>query len=544
MEGNNQMPDRERQLYLEENERLTKLVDSLTAMVNAQKDMIAIQTNTINAQAEMLAANTDTINSQTETINAQTDTINVMAAKIDALEKTIKELTERVNMNSHNSSKPPSGDGFKKPKKTRSTSQREKSGKKPGGQKGHKGSHMSIPHKPDDVKKHYPDKCLKCPHLANCVLDDSVFSCGESRYVVDVEVTTKVTKHETIKTCKCPLGEPKLSGAFPKDVKAYVQYGDSVYVLAGLLSTYGAVSLDRIHVLLGSMMNVRLAPGTISRMVHTCAKRVGPAMEKVKGFLQKALVGFFDESGLRAEGKLRWVHNSSTELFTYLTISHKRGKEGIDENGVLPFFHGVAMHDCWSPYWKYEGILHAICNAHLLRELTGIMENNPEHQWPARFKTLLRNMKKAKEKAMEKDKSELSRYYLQKFSREYDAILKMADLECPDPSINAPRKRGRKKKGKERCLIERLMRLKDAVCLFIHDFNVPFDNNQAERDIRNVKTKGKVSGCFRTDKGAQDYLDVMSFLSTGKKHGISVFDALTAAFSGNAEIILQTGGSE
>ena len=495
------MPDLERQHYLAEIDRLTKLVDVLTS-----------------------------------TITAQTDTIAEMSAKIDALQQTIKDLTERVNKNSRNSSKPPSSDGYQKPSPK---SLRERSGKKQGGQKGHPGSNMVLPHEPDDVKQHYPEKCLQCAHLAECVKDGTISACGESRYVVDVEVTTRVTKHETMQASKCPFGETGLSGQFPDDIRAYIQYGDSVTVLTGLLSTYGAVAMNRIHVLLGSLMGVKLSVGTIATMVRKCAKKVGPVMKTVQKLLQKAHVGCFDETGVRACGKLLWVHNSSNERFTFQTISQKRGKQGIDENGVLPEFDGVAMHDCWSPYWKYEGIRHAICNAHLLRELTGIAENNPEHKWPILFKTLLRNMKKAKEKAIARGKTKLREYFLYEFGREYDRIMKIANAECPDPSINAPRKRGRKKKGKERALIERLMLLKDAVCLFVHDFKVPFDNNQAERDLRPVKSKRAVSGCFRSEAGAQDYLDVMSYLSTGKKHGISVFDALTAAFAGNAEIILQ-----
>ena len=495
------MPDLERQHYLAEIDRLTRLVDVLTS-----------------------------------TITAQTTTIAEMSAKIDALQQTIKELTERVNKNSRNSSKPPSSDGYSKPNPK---SLREKSGKKQGGQKGHPGKNMVVPHEPDEVKQHFPEKCLRCPNLANCVTDGAILACGESRYVVDVVVSTKVTKHETWKASRCPMGETGLCGVFPEGVRAYVQYGDSVTVLAGLLNTYGAVALNRIHVLLGSLMGVDLSAGTISSMVHKCAKKVGPVMKTVQKLLIDSYVGCFDETGIRACGKLFWVHNSSTDLFTYQTVNRKRGKPGIDENGVLPFFAGVAMHDCWSPYWKYKGIRHAICNAHLLRELTGIMENNPGHTWAAMFKALLRSMKKAKEKAIARGKNRLREYFLYEFGREYDRIMKIACSECPDPSVNAQKKKGRKKKGKERALIERLMLLKDAVCLFVHDFKVPFDNNQAERDLRNVKTKKNVSGCFRSEAGARDYLDVMSYLSTGKKHGVSVFDALTAAFSGNAKIILQ-----
>ena len=264
-------------------------------------------------------------------------------------------------------------------------------------------------------------------------------------------------------------------------------------------------------------------------------------MKKIQKLITADDVAFFDETGARINGLLWWIHNSSTSEYTFQTVNRKRGKAGIDANGVLPNFRGVAMHDCWSPYWKYEGIIHAICNAHLLRELTAMIENEPEHTWAGEFKTLLRTMKKVKEKAIAKGKQELSYYYLHKFNQEYDRIMALAAEERPAPSPGKKKKRGRLKKGKERCLIERLMLLKDAICLFIHDFKVPFDNNQAERDVRNVKTKVKVSGGFRSDSGAQDYLDVMSYLSTGRKHNINVFEALTAAFAGNADIVLQPG---
>ena len=233
------------------------------------------------------------------------------------------------------------------------------------------------------------------------------------------------------------------------------------------------------------------------------------------------------------------MHSSSTPELTYQTINAKRGQIGMEGNGVLTEFDGIAVHDCWSPYWKYNDITHAVCNAHLLRELTGVEQYSPEHKWAPEFKTLLRSMKKARDKAAAKGKTELSYYYLHKFDTEYNRLMKLADEECPLPADPPQKKKGRKKKGKERSLIERLMALKASVCLFIRNFDVPFDNNQAERDVRNVKTKTKVSGCFRTESGAQDYLDIMSYISTGRKHGVSAYEALTAAFAGNAEIVLQ-----
>ena len=473
-------------------------------------------------------------------IQELTELVGTLNATIKELQETIRELRRQLGQNSQNSSKPPSSDGYKKPAPR---SQRQKTGKKPGGQKGHKGSNMSIPHAPDEIRQHYPEKCHTCPHLSKCLENGAVFQCAEKRYSVDAVITTKVTEHQSIKVDVCPCGETPGAGAFPKDVKAYVQYGSSVSVLVGLLNTYGSMSAMRIHTLIGSLLGCKLSTGTVVSMVSKCAKKVGSTMKKIRALIESGDVGHFDETGARLGGKLYWVHSSSTSEYTYQTINRRRGKIGMDANGVLLNFHGIAMHDCWSPYWKYDGIIHAICNAHLLRELTGIEDFNPDHTWAYSFKELLRSMKKAKERAIAKGKTRLSPSTLYRFSREYDLIMAVADEECPLPPDPDPpvKKRGRKRKGKERALIERLVLLKDAVCLFIHDFKVPFDNNQAERDVRNIKTKVKVAGCFRSEGGAQNYLDVMSYLSTGMKHNVSVFDALTAAFSDNAEIVLQQG---
>ena len=186
------------------------------------------------------------------------------------LQKTIKDLRRQLNQNSQNSSKPPSSDGFKKP---RTQSQRQKSGKKPGGQKGHPGAHMAIPHEPDETRKHLPGKCTSCPHLSDCTLKGDVFTCGEKRYEVNAVITTNVTEHQSVQVASCPCSGEALSGEFPEGIRAYVQYGASVSVLAGLLSTYGAVSTMRIHVLLGSLLGVSLSTGTINTMVSKCAQK-------------------------------------------------------------------------------------------------------------------------------------------------------------------------------------------------------------------------------------------------------------------------------
>ena len=494
------------------------------------------QASMLEGLAKTNAVLTGTIDELRQTIDGLNSTLEGQTATIKALEETIRELQSRLGRNSRNSSQPPSKDGFDKPKPK---SQRKRSGRKPGGQEGHPGAHMAVPHEPDEIRQHLPSKCLCCPRLAECRGEGGVFSCGEKRYEVDVVVGTKVTEHQSLEAVACPYGETVGAAAFPENIRAHVQYGDSVAVLAGLLNTYGAVSVNRIHVLLGSLMGVGLSTGTIASMTSQCAAKVGGTLAAIKEMLAKEDVVNFDETGTDVNGRTLWVHNSSTPRLTYQTIDAKRGQAGMEGNGVLTGFHGIAVHDCWKPYWKYGDARHAVCCAHLLRELTWVEEFCEEHAWATRFKSLLLEMKKAKERTMGREVKEISRYYGTKFSKEYDDIVADAEAVCPEPPAPPGPRRGRRKKGKVRSLVERIKALKEPICMFLHNFLVPFDNNQAERDVRNVKTKTKVSGCFRTEDGVQDYLDIMSYLSTGMKHGVSVFDALTAAFAGNGAIVLQ-----
>jgi transposase len=205
---------------------------------------------------------------------------------------------------------------------------------------------------------------------------------------------------------------------------------------------------------------------------------------------------------------------------------------------VLPAFSGIAVHDCWAPYWKYP-VTHSLCCAHLLRELNGVEENHPKQTRAAGFKKLLLAMKKSKEKAVEKGEAQLSRYKLNVFEQEYEQLIAQANKENP-LTKTAEKKRGRKKKGKVLSLVERLNKYKTSVCLFIKNFSVPFDNNQAERDIRMIKTKTKVSGCFRSIEGAKDYLKIMSYVGTAKKQKINPYEAIRKAILGSPGFIFAT----
>ncbi len=273
-------------------------------------------------------------------------------------------------------------------------------------------------------------------------------------------------------------------------------------------------------------------------MVKRCASFVTGTVDKIKDKMIESGLGHFDETGTRVDKKLWWVHDASNCEYTYLDISPKRGFEGMEQCGVLTDFGGIAMHDCWASYWNYPDIQHAICCAHLLRELTGIIENRPEQTWATGFIDLLLEMKKVKDKAVEAGKESLSYYHYHKFDKRYEELIKQGREENPLPK-ETEKKRGRKKKGKILALVERLANYKASVCLFINNFSVPFDNNQAERDLRMIKVKTKVSGCFRSEDGARDYLKIMSYVGTAHKQGYNAYESIKNAISGYPGFIFE-----
>jgi transposase len=353
-------------------------------------------------------------------------------------------------------------------------------------------------------------------------------SICETREVIDAIVDVKITAHK-------PWRLPVRYMEYHTKVSSPTALG-ATQALVVALNTIGAVSVNRTHEIVSSLFNIPLSTGTISAMVSRCAAGLEETVAIIKEKITVSAVANYDETGTRVDGQTMWVHNASNTEYTHLSIHEKRGKDGMDAGGVLPLFSGTAVHDCWAPYWKYSDIGHALCCAHLLRELIGVEENTPKEKWATAFKKLLLAMKAAKEKAMAKGKDTLSRYHLNKFDRLYDRILAQAYRKNPFPK-SSEKKRGRPKKGKVLSLIERLSAHKESICLFIKNFAVPFDNNQAERDIRMIKTKTKVSGCFRSVDGASNYLIIMSYVGTAKKLKINPYEAIRQAILGTPEFI-------
>jgi transposase len=458
------------------------------------------------------------IDQQSEKIEEQSRKIEDQSGKIDEQSEKIAELESRLNQNSTNSSKPPSSDFFPKPR-----SLRKSSGKKSGGQPGHKGRGFKLMHPPDLVVPHLPLRCSSCVDGDVCPATRHV---SDRRYEVDIEIKPITTEHQVLRVT-CPRTDELLTGNFPVGITSTVQYGVNLETLAISLNTIGMVSLNRTHEILSDVFAIPLSAGTIATMVKKCADAVLKTVSDIKDVILGEPLIHFDETGIRVDKKTHWAHIACTKNLTYISIEETRGKKSMDAIGILPKYVGTGVHDCWSPYFKYVCILHGLCCAHVLRELIAVLENYHQ-EWAQKLIDLLLEMYNKKEELLLEGQYEAPEHVWQKYSQKYDEILREAQAQNPLPEKD-PKKKGRPKRGKVRALIDRLVLRKDQWLLFFTDFSVPFSNNQAERDFRLVKVKQKVSGCFRTEEGAKDFARIISFVSTARKRGLSPFFAIKDA---------------
>ena len=433
------------------------------------------------------------------------------------LRERVKYLEERLAKNSSNSSKPPSSDGPAKPKPK---NLRPKTGRKPGGQPGHAGRNLAPVDTPDHVKKHSPEVCS-----CGCSLLDAQVVDSENRQVFDIPpIAVEVTEH-VVDTFLCPKCGAKVKGEFPEDVKARVQYGPRLNAFAAYLMVYQLMPFERCSRLLKDLFGVSASQGTLANIVKRFSGKVAPSVDRVKEMFEKADVAHFDESGARVDGALHWIHVVSSELATFYAIHRKRGGEAMRDIGVLPEFSGVAVHDHFSSYFTFD-CEHAECCAHLLRELKFLHEEM-KLEWAGDMFRFFIVAKDEKERAIANGKWMLDETVESVLESAYDEIVTEALRLHPPPEPNG--KRGRPAGSRPRKFAERLRDFKNESLAFIYDFDVPFDNNQAERDIRMMKLKGKISGCFREKSFADTWCLIRSYISTAVKNGVNVLDALETA---------------
>ena len=450
-----------------------------------------------------------------------------LEAIVKAQAEIIKSLQEQLNMNSKNSSKPPSSDGFKKPK---IPNMRKPSGKKPGAQWGHDGNKgLEFPETPDEIQQHQPQNCLTCPDREKCSAESHV--C-QKRNEIDIEIRLIHRQHQTIGK-QCPKMGDALIGDFPENITGNLQYGANLKALAIALNTAGMVSINRTSEMLKDVFGARISVGTVQAMVKSGAAIVRPDVDNIKEAIKQEEIVHLDETGTKADNRTMWAHVASTALLTYISVEESRGRAGMEAAGIVPFLKSIGVHDCYASYFTFT-FIHALCNAHILRELTGIFENYGQ-KWAEEMLELLREMKRTKEELLESNVREAPKEVWENFCEQFDRLVDKAIAENPPLPPTEPGKRP--KRPKPLVLAERLKERKAGFLLFFTNFDVPFDNNQAERDFRMFKVKQKVSGCFRSKDGAVDFAVIMSFLGTARKNGISAFSALRDALFGKPFIL-------
>lgn len=445
-----------------------------------------------------------------------------LLSHIAALEARVKALEDRLSKDSRTSGKPPSSDGLgRKPKSLRETS-----GKPTGGQPGHPGKTLEPSDTPDHRIVHAPTGCGAC----GGDLSDAETVSTERRQVFDLPpLALEVTEHR-VETRRCRGCGALCRGRFPDGVTQPVQYGPGVKALGVYLQTYHLLPFARTHELMDDLFGAAPSEGTLAEGLQACASRLSDTEAAIRAALAQARVVHFDETGLRIEGQLQWLHSASTTTLSHFSAQPKRGQAGMDRAGVLPGFTGVAVHDGWASYFAYD-CDHALCNAHHLRELTFLEERHAQ-AWATDLKSLLVEMKTTVEAALAAGQAALGEATRQSLVDRYDALLEVGEATNPlVPPDGVPR-RGRKKQTPARNLLSRLRKHREATLAFLKDFSLPFDNNFAEREIRMVKVQQKVSGGFRSQVGAEAFCRIRGYIATARKQAHPVFFALRQVFLG------------
>jgi transposase len=459
-------------------------------------------------------------------LRAVVDELLPLKKQVEELSQQVKQLESRLSKDSHNSHLPPSSDRFARQKKTKSL--RKQSGKQPGGHPGHEGNTVYQVSEPDQRVVHHIENCACCQHDLRSVAPIAV----QRRQVLDLPPKRVIVVEHLTEQKVCPNCQSITKAPFPEGVSAPVQYGPAFGAVGVYLTQQQHLPYARACETIQDLIGPAMTVGTLQTLVERCAEHLKPIEEQIKAHLSKARVLHQDETGLYVMGKRLWMHVAATATLTHYAVHHKRGADALDAIGIMPTFTGVSVHDGWSTYWQYL-CHHALCNVHHLRELTCLHEQ--QQAWAGKMMRLLTSMNEAVKQARDAGLSRLDPHRLTDYHQQYQALLQEGwQANPPDPPpTDGTIKRGRCKQSPARNLLFRLDKHQDAVLLFLERFDVPFDNSQAERDIRMVKVQQKISGCFRSLKGAEAFCRIRGYLSTLRKQGTHILTALEQALAGH-----------
>lgn len=434
----------------------------------------------------------------------------------------IQTLEHQLHQHSQNSHNPPSQDRFVKPK-----SRRRPSGRSPGGQPGHPGRTLEPSSDPDHIVRHRVEQCKHCARA----MADVETTDWESRQVFDLPpIKLEITEHQA-EVKFCPACYHGNRATFPDGVDQPIQYGPEISALIVYLKQYQLLPYERIRQYCADLLNHPISTGTLVNINHICAGRLASVDADIRTQLQKSPVLHCDETGIRQGQKRHWLHVASTDFLTGYSIHPKRGKEAIDAMGILSDYNGTAVHDAWAPYFGY-GCTHALCNAHILRELAAVEELTGQ-SWPRELAEVLLETHHAVEAAKEQKADTLEATPQQSFVKRYEELVAQGRREnLPSDAPRKPGQRGRKKQTKAQNLLDRLEKYQPLILAFLYDFRVPFTNNQGERDIRMVKVQQKISGTFRSENGGQVFCRIRGYLSSVRKCSLSTIEALRSVFEG------------
>lgn len=450
-------------------------------------------------------------------IQHQAEQIELLKTQVAQLSAQVEKLNRQLAKNSSNSSKPPSSDGLKKPQPK---SRREKGKRKSGGQTGHSGETLKMVDVPDEVVVHELTSCPHCQHDLSQVGVEQVVK----RQVFDLPpLRLQVSEHQA-EVKRCPGCGQRSGAPFPNGVKAPTQYGPQVLAHACYLSSYHLIPLARVREWFADCLGQTVSEGTIERALAQLAEAVAPSLDAIYAGLTRSGVVHYDETGFRINTALHWLHTACTEALSYYSVHLKRGDEAMLDIGVLPNCSGWAVHDGLKGYFGFTTVRHALCNAHHLRELRFALEQY-QATWAQSMTDLLLEMKRLREAG------NLSAEQRNRLEKRYDTLLSDGLTAFPIQ----PRPPNANKRVAQHPVTNLLIRLRDhrdAVLAFLHHPHVPFDNNLAERDLRMMKVKQKISGCFRTWAGAEVFAALRSYLATARKQGVSMLRAAYLAFAG------------